>query len=240
MGLNADAAVDPRDADADADAGGRPATADGSIAEAALGDGPAGDGPSRTDGSDGATSTSDASSYPCGVDGSAARDASNDSDRCDPACDPQPPKGGTNLVANSSFEVGAAGWSAPYGGAVTVSSTRFHCGRQSGAMLARQASFHVPGYALDLPPSTPFQYSFWVLQTGTADLPISLQTYSPANPTSSFGPAAFTLVSPNTWTRISGTYMPPAGRRVSQVFIVQASTNGVYPDLYFDDLLVIP
>ncbi len=243
-GAHADGATDGAVANADTGAGDADAAADASNADVALGDGPARDGNAAPDAGDGSTVTN-----PCGTDGSTAGEADSaaaGTDRCDPACDPLPPDGGTNLVANSGFESGVDGWSAPYGGTVTVSSTHFHCGTHSVASVDRAEFYHMLAYAVDLPPDTTYRYSFWIKHTGTASRPFGIQAYA-KTASAPFGALVFTQVPPNAWTRMMGTFPTPTGARTDQLYIVQQQPPspsypdaGAYPDFYVDDLYVVP
>lgn len=166
------------------------------------------------------------------------------------SCDPQPPKSGTNVVANPDFESTTSpglGWTGAYGANFSVSSTQSHCGGHSGAIASRGAFYHCFQYAVVLPESTSYTYSLWVMQDGPSDLSMSLQPYSSSSTcTNMFGAVNYMPVHPNTWTRLTGTFTIATGCPTQYLYVVQQQQPNLpdggpppLPNLYVDDVYVI-
>lgn len=87
-----------------------------------------------------------------------------------------PPVSVQNLVANSDFESGTTGWTAGFGGTLSVSTARFHGGAQSAVVTDRAETYqgaHLDVTALVQPGMT-YTFSAFVSIIGGDNVPVNL------------------------------------------------------------------
>lgn len=139
----------------------------------------------------------------------------------------------TNVVTNSDFESGGAGWGA-FGGAFSVSTAFAHGGSQSGVETGRTASWNGPSYGLPSWPAT-YQVSAWALQDGTTTLPLLLSAKLVCDGSTQYITIGSATASGDIWVPLTGTLVVPQGCTTVLLYFQQGS-GSVYPDLYVDDV----
>ena len=139
----------------------------------------------------------------------------------------------SNVISNSGFESGGAGWSA-FGGTFAASTAFAHSGSQSGVDTDRTASWNGPSYELPTSAAT-YAVTAWGLQTGTSSIQLVLSGRLVCGGETSYPFIAAADADPNTWGILAGTLAVPSGCTDVLLYLNQG-TGSTYPDLYIDDV----
>jgi len=139
----------------------------------------------------------------------------------------------TNVITNSDFESGGAGWGA-FGGAFSASSAFAHSGTQSGVDTGRTASWNGPSYGLPNWPAT-YEVAGWALQDGTTTLPLLLSVKLVCAGSTQYLTIGSATAPPDIWVPLTGTLLVPQGCTTALLYFQQGS-GSVYPDIYVDDV----
>jgi endo-1,4-beta-xylanase len=138
-----------------------------------------------------------------------------------------------NVISNSGFESGGAGWAA-FGGTFVVSTAYAHSGAQSGLDTDRTASWNGPSYELPTSAAT-YSVTAWGLQTGTSTIQLVLNGRLVCGGETSYPFIAAADAAPTTWVVLAGTLTVPSGCTDVLLYLNQG-TGSSYPDLYIDDV----
>jgi GH35 family endo-1,4-beta-xylanase len=139
----------------------------------------------------------------------------------------------TDVIANSGFESGGAGWAA-FGGTFSVSTAFAHSGTQSGLDADRSASWNGPSYELPASPAT-YAVTAWALQDGTDAIQLVLSGRLDCDGVTSYPYIAGATAAQDTWVVLSGTLTVPSGCSDALLYLNQG-TGSTFPDLYIDDV----
>ena len=139
----------------------------------------------------------------------------------------------TNVIADSDFEYGGAGWGA-FGGAFAVSSTFAYTGTESGVDSARTATWNGPSYALPIWPAT-YQVAGWALQDGTTTLELLLSAKLVCGGSTQYVTIGSATADPDTWVPLTGTLLVPQDCTTVLLYFQQGS-GSVFPDIYVDEV----
>lgn len=146
---------------------------------------------------------------------------------------------GDNIVSNSGFEAGVAGWSGFGGASIAATSAQARTGAQSALTTGRSATWQGPLYNL-LPVAikgASYRVSAFARVEGSSSEPIQVTIKSVCSGTQAFTPVASGNANDTSWLELSGSYQVPNCPGLSELSMyVEGPAAGI--GIYLDDVSV--
>lgn len=143
-----------------------------------------------------------------------------------------------NLAANPGLESGATGWQG-FGAALSVTTTIVRSGAASALVTGRTADWQGGAYAAV--PTGPGTYaaSIAARHAAASEVALRLSAKLTCGGVDSYPTLATVTAPAGTWVTLGGNFAVPDGCTAALVYVHQAG-GAVFPDLYLDDLSLLP
>jgi endo-1,4-beta-xylanase len=146
---------------------------------------------------------------------------------------------GENLVANSTFEAGVAGWST-WGAAISASTLQAHGGTTSALVTSRTGSWQGPVYWMGalMSPGEKYAVSAWALLGAGDAQQVTFTAQVTCAGAASYFQMASAQASSAGWAPVTGTFTVPACAGAFDGINIYLEGPSAGTDLFVDDVAV--